>query len=379
MTGPRALEENDLLPLAELLPRGFSNTNRETWLRRFENWWTLNPAFTPGFPRGWVLEERGRITGFIGNVPVPFIVDGEPRLAVASASWYVDPSLRGLASLGLFNEFLHQDDAALFLFKTEDANLASVLRRYGFQQYPCLSRPWEYWVVVDRVGFIRGTLPGLAHRATVQKTDLPAGDGPPGPAGANGFSPRWHIPGRPARRPGDSPGAMYTCSLCTECDDAFTRLWYPQLESYDIAMSRDTRTLNWLYFVAARRYDRTVIQCRRSADTTLAGYMVFDFSPWSAPGTGAMKLMDMRIAENDPQVLASLVSYAMEVARQTNTPSIRLWADSPGAEAVLRKKTWLKVHAERSSLVRVSDALERGPAPRTFFSCTINPPRGIDH
>lgn len=379
MTGPRAIEESDLLPLAEMLPGWFRNTNRETWLRRFENWWTLNPAFPAGFPRGWVLEKNGNVVGFIGNVPVQFVVDGEPGIAAAAASWCVDPSVRGMASLSLFNQYLDQDDAALFLFKTENANLASVLRKYGFQQYPCLSRPWGYRVIVDRVRFIRGNISSLAHGAHFPVNDLRAGDGSSGPMETDGLSPRWHIPGRSTRKTGDSPEARSTCSLCTECDDAFTRLWYPHLESYDIAMSRDTRTLNWLYFVAARRYGRKVIQCRRSADDTLVGYMVFDFSPWSVPGSGSMKLMDMRIAENDPQVFASLVSYAMEVARQNNTPSIRLWADSPEAEAVLRKKTWIKVPDERFSLVRVADTLDGRAGAGSIFSCMIDPPRGIDH
>ena len=379
MTGLRAIEENDLPGLANLLPGWFRNTNRETWWRRFENWWTLNPAFTAGFSRGWVLEENGNVVGFIGNVPVQFVVGGEPGIAAAAASWYVDPSVRGMASLSLFNQYLDQDDAALFLFKTENANLVPVLRKFGFQQYPCLSRPWEYRVIVDRLRFIRGNISSVAHGLHFPVIDPRAGDGSSGTMETENHSHHWHLFERSMKSSGESPGAMYTCSLCTKCDDSFTRLWYPLLESYDIAMSRDPRTLNWLYFVAARRYDRKVIQCRRSADDTLVGYMVFDFSPWSFPGSGAMKLMDMRIAENDPQVLASLVSFAMEVARQNNTPSMRLWADSPEAEAVLRKKTWIKVPVERFSLVRVADTLDGRAGTGSIFPCMIDPPRGIDH
>ena len=82
---------------------------------------------------------------------------------------------------------------------------------------------------------------------------------------------------------------MYASSLCTYCDDSFTRLWDPHLKSFDVAMSRDKATLNWLYFIAGRRYHRKVIQCRRSSDNSLVGYMVFDFLPWNASGGGAMQ------------------------------------------------------------------------------------------
>jgi hypothetical protein len=216
MTGPREIEEKDLLPLAEVLPGGFRGTNSGTWLRRFENWWTLNPAFTSECPRGWVLEEKGKIVGFIGNVPVQFDVDGEPGIAAAAVSWYVDPSVRGLASLGLFNEYLDQDDAALFLFYTEDANLSSVLRRYGFKQYPSLSRPWEYRVVVDRVRFIRGNISSLLHRPPIQGYDLHAGESVSGPVATDGLSPRWQVPSRSTRYNGEVPGSEYTCSLCSD-------------------------------------------------------------------------------------------------------------------------------------------------------------------
>ena len=59
----RAVESEDLVPLAETLARGFHNTTRESWLQRFENWWTLNPAFTSEFPRGWLLEEMRGLSG----------------------------------------------------------------------------------------------------------------------------------------------------------------------------------------------------------------------------------------------------------------------------------------------------------------------------
>ncbi len=145
-------------------------------MQRFENWWTLNPAFTPEFPRGWMLEEGEKIVGFIGNIPVRFVVHGEMKIAAASAAWYVDPSVRGLTSMRLFNEYLKQGNVALFLFKTEDKNLAKVLLKYGYKEYPCLSQPSEYLHIIDRVQFIRENILSLIlskyfHKGEIDRSD----------------------------------------------------------------------------------------------------------------------------------------------------------------------------------------------------------------
>jgi len=72
----REVQDEDLLPLTEFLPRGFPFTTKDFWLHRFKMWWTANPAYTPQFPRGWVLENDSTLVGFIGNIPVKFLVRG---------------------------------------------------------------------------------------------------------------------------------------------------------------------------------------------------------------------------------------------------------------------------------------------------------------
>ena len=182
----------------------------------------------------------------------------------------------------------------------------------------------------------------------------------------------------PSRKIGD-PSGMYTSTLCTYCDDSFTRLWDPHLESFDVAISRDKTTLNWLYFIAGRRYNRKVIQCHRSSDNSLVGYMAFDFLPWNASGGGAMQLMDMCIMNNDQQVLASLISFAIEVGKQNNSPILLLWANNPDTDSSLRKRFRIKWPVGSSSSIKFSDIHERDSNGFNIDSSLINPPRGIDH
>ena len=189
----------------------------------------------------------------------------------------------------LFNEFLKQGNVALFLFKTEDRNLAKVLLKYGYKEYPCLSQPSEYLHIIDRVQFIRENILSLILSKYFHRGETDDLTGFSEPMKNIGIFTYLSLFDRPADI-GDLSEGAYTSSLCTYCDDSFTRLWDPHLKSFDVAMSRDTGTLNWLYFVAGRRYNRTVIQCRRSSDDSLAGYMVFDFPPGKASGGGLMKL-----------------------------------------------------------------------------------------
>lgn len=374
----RALESRDLASLAEVLPTGFQNTTTATWLERFENWWTLNPAFTPGFPRGWVLEEDGALVGFIGNVPVRFTIHGETGIAAASASWYVDPSVRGLASIGLFKEYLNQSNVDLFLFWNDKADLLKVVSRYGFTEIPCRTESSEYLYIIDRMRFLRRKNLIFLMRKYIAGGDI----------GHLGVSPDqlrkigtfvYSYLFRPGARAIRGRQGAYTSTLCSSCDDAFTRLWDPYLESFDIALSRDSATLNWLYFTAGRRYNRKVIQCHRTTDHSLVGYMVFDFIPWDASGGGAMQLMDMCIPNDDQQVLASLLSHAIDVGKQNDAPFVLAWADSPAVDRTLRKTFAVAWPAGYRSYVRLSDALRSGPDSPRIYSCLMNPPRGIDH
>lgn len=375
----RQVEPDDYELLAETLPAGFPNTTREIWLQRFENWWTLNPAITSEFPRGWVLEERGNISGFIGNIPVKYVIRGETITAAASASWYVEPSLRGIASIRLFREYLSQSNVDLFLFYNNKKDLLKAVFKQGFREYPAHPHPMEYLFIIDRRHVIHKKsliyllrnyfLPEKADNANALPELLKK-------LGSFTYS---YILEMSSKKIRNSPAGPYTSSLCTECDESFTRLWDPIMESFDVALSRDTPTLNWLYFIAGRRYDRKVIQCRKSTDNALAGYMVFDYLPWNASGGGAMQLVDMCVPTNDRQVLASLISRAIDVGRQNNAPILLLWSNNPDLDESLRMRSAVKWPAGIYSLFKFSRTLEKESSEFTVNSCRINPPRGIDH
>jgi len=365
----KEVDETDLNRLAEYLPRQlpFYHTTKETWKLRFALWWDSNPAFTSQIPRGWVLENENSLVGFIGNVPVKFLLCGEEKTAVTAVTWYVDPSVRGFTSIRLFNEVLKQRNVSLFLFNTEIKNLMTILYKNKFREYDLPLFQTEYLALVNKknLGFI------LKEFRILKK-------------------PTWGVLKRivclmraygypnPLARPGAPAEKEYTTSLCTSCDDAFVRMWNSRLTNCDVTLSRDTKTLNWIYFPPAGLIERVVIQCKKTKDNSLAGYMVFDSVRSKPAGTGVMKLMDMCIEKNDPGVMALLLQYAYTLGKQNNIALLELWSDNEETEGYLKSTFTLRRAAHHHNYFRFSNEVAQ-PESLSICPSMIAPPRGIDH
>ena len=368
----REVTDEDIIPLAEFLPTGlpFKNTTQETWLRRFEIWWSANPAYTDLFPKGWILENGPSIVGFIGNLPVKFVYCRKITTAVAAVSWYVDPSVRGLSSLRLFNAFQKQKQASLFLFNSDNPDLQKIVTKNKFKDFIVPRFQTKYFYVVNRTKLdyiVRkflfcGELPRLHEIAAFIKKF--------------GLLTCAYIYQKPVGRMSASPDTDYTTSLCTSCDDSFSNLWEPYLHACDVTLSRDTKTLNWIYFSSVHPNKRVVIQCRRSRDNSLAGYMVFDILRKNTSDVATMHLMDMCLEKHDPRVMASLLAFAIETGKQHNAALLAVWADSQETDLFFRRNFTLRMNAQQHNFIRFSDIRDEN---LSVCPSMIAPPRGIDH
>jgi len=349
----REVEDRDLNPLAEFLPKGFPSTTQEFWVHTFDFWWTSNPAYAPQIPRGWVLENDTTLVGFIGNIPVKFLVFGAVGIAAASNSWYVDPSVRGIFSLRLFNEYLKQKGTSFFLFKEEDdENVMNILSRYKFTEYILPPSRTEYSYIIDKTKVEVVVTKFLFTRRLPKLHELPEF------FKRLGLFIRAYLYQKPVRRGTVSAGQDYITSLCTSCDEAFSLLWEPHQNSCGVSLSRDTKTLNWLYFSSARPYRSVVIQCHRLSDKTLAGYMVFDFVRLKMSNVQIMQLADICIKNDDPQVLASLTSFAIDLGKQHNAALLSFWANSPETETYFRSTFTMRRAAHHYRYIRFSDTVK---------------------
>jgi hypothetical protein len=365
----REVTEKDLNSLADYLTRQppFKQTTKELWECRFEMWWTSNPAFTSQFPRGWILENETSFVGFIGNVPVKFLVCGEERTAVAAVTWYVNPSVRGVSSIRLLNEFLNQKNAALFLFNTDAPNTMKIVHKTGFKEYILPRFQTKYLSILDKkeVGFI------LKEFRIIKRPTW-------GVIKRIGCLLREYVCQKRVIG-GDTLKEEYTTSLCTSCDDSFLKIWEASRKSGDVTMSRDIKTLNWIYFSSIKCRERIVIQCRRTRDNSLAGYMVFDIIRKKPSETGIMKLMDVCVDRNDPRVTTSILQYAAGTGKKNNVSILELWADNQETEIYLKKNFTLRKTYQHHNFIKFPGDNTGHTEPPEVSPDMIAPPRGVDH
>ena len=293
------------------------------------------------------------LVGFIGNIPVTFLVRGEKRVAAASSSWYVEPSVRGLYSIRLFNEFMKQKSASLFLFKAEEEYVMNFLTKYKFEEYILPASQKEYVGYPEqekcRSYFFKIHLQQTGPQS-VGNSGVVQTAGVPDVRDICSKNPEFSLPAGPGMRiPRRSvfPVMMNSYGYAN-----------PMKNPVMLVVSHDTKTLNWLYFSSARWFNRVVIQCRRSLDNTLAGYMVFDIERKKPSESGSMRLMEMFIEDTDPRVLPSLISCAMETGKQNNASLLVVWANSPETEAYFRSTFFLRRNVRHYRYLRFSDTGE---------------------
>ena len=353
----REVEDKDLIPLSEFLPIGFPYTTKKFWIRVFDRWWINNPAYTPNIPRGWVIEQDTALLGFIGNIPVKFLVNGATKIAVAANSWYVDPSVRGIPSIRLFDEFLKQKNVSLFLFKKGvDESIINILSKYKFDEFILPRSQKEYFYIIDKKMDKKKLYMIFSYYIKRDKrTKLPE---------FFYFYKRLivlffaYVYQKPIIRGNALSDQLYTSSLCTSCDESFSMLWKPYIDSCTISLSPDMKTLNWLYFSSPLCNKRVVIQCTRSSDKTLAGYMVFDIKRMKPSDEGIMALMDICIENNDPKVIASLLSFAIKTGKQNNAALLTMWANNQETENYFKKIFFMRKTAKNFRYIKYSDPQE---------------------
>ncbi len=158
----KRFEKTGLDSLAQYLA-GFEGvqSDPEYWQSRFKLWWDGNPAFTPESTRGWVLEVKGHIVGFLGTIPSRMLVNGEVRPAHSITTWMVDEPFRN-DSLAMLLELLDHAGPDPVFDTTPTDHVAEVLKSLEFEPLPWGPEK-EYFYSSDPrplTGMIVGTILG---------------------------------------------------------------------------------------------------------------------------------------------------------------------------------------------------------------------------
>jgi len=92
-----------------------------------------------------------------------------------------------------------------------------------------------------------------------------------------------------------------------------------------------------------------------------------------------MKLMDVCIGKNDPQVMTSLLEFALKTGKNNKAALLELWGDTREADAYLNDNFTMRRIFRHHNFIRFSGSLEVPAESGTVCPSMIAPPRGIDH
>ena len=142
-----------------------------------ENWnrlWRDNPALQETHRKariGWVLADAGKITGFLGSIPLAYRFQGQVLSAAATCRFAVEPSYRGYTHM-LVNSFFRQKDVDLFLNTTATVGAGKMMAALRALPVPQLVRPRQRTLGRGPNGCEDGGLLLVSHPRRVVSLDF---------------------------------------------------------------------------------------------------------------------------------------------------------------------------------------------------------------
>jgi hypothetical protein len=322
-------------------------------------------------PIGWALkDQQSGIVGFMGSIPVKFLVNGKKDIAVAASSWYVKPSFRGVHSLSFLLAFQRQPTPGLFLSTTPTIIVANILRQLDFASLEFPFQRREYWLVlrVEEIlnRLLRRYLKSERFHPLLNLATIP-------------FKAVWrsfYLPKN--RRLGRHQNKHYICSLTTSCDDSFTELWEKAKAEETSTLYRDAQTLNWLLSAGHTEGSRLLIRCEDARKHELKGYMLIDLDLPDGSSFPTMHLKDLFLPSLEEEALLSMIAYAMRLAKERKVSLLKLWAANPETDRLLRKHIRLQKTIEYPYFYKFGRGVRAsiGPSPAVVPSL-LDPDRGL--
>ena len=324
----RLATSDDVEPVAALMREaGFKARSSAGWRWLFVD----NPAHQRPEPppMGWVLEgSDGQLQGYLGNILLRYVLDGQPLSAATCTSYYVRPEARA-DSVSLLRAFFKQKGVALFLSTT--ANPASDPLYRMFKAEPPVDASFSEgyaWVASDRraiqaVLSRRGTHPMLARAVSHAAAPVARAT-----RRLSGF----------ARIPHHPDTEAVAVLQPADVDEWFDKLWALRAAQPGLQVQRDAASLRW-YLRDPDAGDAVVLAL--SDQDGLRGYVAA--APHAPGGTGAteLRILDVAIRPGDTGAIAPLLRRAVLHARSVGAGLIYA---APCGAALAAELTALRPH-----------------------------------
>ena len=282
-----------------------------------ENWnrlWRENPAIQETHAKariGWVLEDAGKITGFLGSIPLAYHFQGQVVSAATTCRFAVEPSYRGFTHM-LVNSFFRQKDVDLFLNTTATVGAGKMMaalraspvpqKDYGRVLFWVLQPTKFAGAVLRRAGMPRGVarFGGLAGSFAI------GGD----------IALRGRKPGKISRR-----FEIRNLSL-NEVGTDFSVFWQQRAsQAQYLFAQRSPEVLAWHFNAPGTRKMTNVLAAY--AGGKLEGYTILRHEPEKEYLRRSV-IADLMTATDDPELVTSLLSASHDSSRESGSHVLEL-------------------------------------------------------
>jgi len=292
--------------------------------------WTNNPAYREikgKFPIGWVLENgEGAISGYLGNIPLHYELEGKRLLAATTRAWVVDTPYRTYSPL-LLGTYFQQPNVDLFLSTTVTSQSAPA---YGiFQGIRVPVGAWDrtlFWITHYQ-GFMESFL-RKRGQAMAKPLSYPL---------SVGVFLRDQL--KKSRFPGN--GATATVLPCASFDDRFEAFWAAlRKKKYNLLLAvRSQEALEWHFKFALLQNAAWIYIVEGSSG--LAAYSVFLRHDYQQIGLTRVRLADFQCLEQDkaPELLTAMLQAARDRCRRESIHMLELIGLAPALERKLERSS----------------------------------------
>lgn len=288
--------------------------------------WSSNPAYRGiegAFPIGWVLENAdGVISGYLGNIPLTYELEGKKLLAATTRAWVVDESARGYALL-LLGTYFRQRNVDIFLNTSVNASAAEAYN--SFQGIPVPVGAWDrslFWIAHYQ-GFAESFLRKQGGR-TAKPLSYPLA------AGAFLLDRLKRSGFRRAARAAE-------VQACAGFDERFDDFWkgLREKKSHLLLGVRDRETLDWHFKDGLAKGTAWLYTAEHNSG--LAAYSVFDRHDYHPVGLTRMWLTDFQCLDNGnaPAYLAAMLKGALKRCREEGIHMLEVTGAGPWMQRVL--------------------------------------------
>jgi hypothetical protein len=310
---------------------------RDVW----DHHWLRNPAMTPEYPLGWVVETPElEIVGFSGLVPMRLKVGSDSVTALCGADWFIRPDHRSL-SLTAFRQYAALGARHLMLSTGLSPAAARIhaRTRMGMETIPVGGIDQRLWWIVDARQFLAWKVDQLGAASALWKALAAAPAlgalSAPWPAVLGIWTdPKGRVLPWLARSKIAFDCEPLPVERVTSFTDEFDGFWSDHRERYDVTVERTSKFLNWRHVLLPKTTGEAfVLACRDRG--RLMGYVALQTSGYHGRLPGCFIVTDLFYPTEREDVFRNLMNAAFRLVVERRGAILKLSGFHPKVYAAL--------------------------------------------